>query len=85
MHVSEAAQGAQTSRSTQMAAAYRFNTDRGHGAVREMILADIRRFSELGATGYVRDLTDALFDFDDACSMAGYFPPCYRRLDATPA
>ncbi|MGJ0508233.1 MAG: hypothetical protein ACR652_14170 [Methylocystis sp.] len=48
-----------------MVAAYRANRFRGRVEVREMILEDMRRFSELGAWTYVDDLTKALFMFDD--------------------
>jgi hypothetical protein len=50
----------------QMLAAYLANMQRGSSEVREMILEDIRRFSELGARTYVDDLTEVLFRFDDA-------------------
>jgi hypothetical protein len=56
----------------QMLAAYRANMSRGAAEVREMILEDIRRFSELGATAYVDDLNEALLRFDEAEFGAAY-------------
>ncbi len=57
-------------RPSQMLAAYRANMQRGCLEVREMILDDIRRFSELGAHAYVEDLTEALFLFDEPAFFA---------------
>jgi hypothetical protein len=54
----------------QMLAAYLANIERGAPEVREMILEDIRRFSELGAVAYVQDLKEALFRFDEAAFLA---------------
>ncbi len=55
-----------------MLAAYRANMFRGRVEVREMILDDIQRLSELGAWTYVDDLTEALLIFDDEEFLA----PC---------
>lgn len=52
-------------RKNQMLAAYRANMNRGVASVREMILEDIRRFSDLGAPAYVDDLTEVLSIFDE--------------------
>ncbi len=57
-------------RSNQMLGAYRANMFRGRAEVRDMIIEDIRRFSELGASVYVDDLTEALFVFDEEGFMA---------------
>jgi hypothetical protein len=54
----------------QMLAAYLANMERGAPEVREMILEDIRRFSDLGAVAYVEDLKEALFRFDEAAFLA---------------
>jgi hypothetical protein len=40
----------------------------GFPAVREMILDDIRRFTELGADTYAADLRKALFTLEDEVS-----------------
>ncbi len=52
-------------RTRRLLSSYPLNMDRGCPAVREMILQDIRRFSEMGADAYVADLRKALFRFDD--------------------
>jgi hypothetical protein len=59
-----------SSRPGQMLAAYLANVERGAPEVREMILEDIRRFSDLGAVAYVEDLKEALFRFDEAAFLA---------------
>lgn len=51
-------------RPTQMLAAYRANAGRSLAKVRQMIIEDISRFSDLGACGYVMDLEEALLRFD---------------------
>jgi hypothetical protein len=53
-----------TNRSGRMLSGYLLNMGRGAAAVRDMILDDIRRFSELGAAGYVTDLVAVLCCFD---------------------
>ena len=52
------------SRAGRMLAGYLANRDRGPAAVRAMMVADNRRFSELGATVYAADLKQALIRFD---------------------
>ncbi len=52
-------------RPDQMLAAYRANLKRGVSNVREMILQDIRRFTDLSALTYVDDLTEVLLRFDE--------------------
>ncbi len=59
-----------SNRPSQMLAAYRANMQRGCLEVREMIIDDIRRFSELGAHAYVDDLNEALSLFDEASFLA---------------
>ncbi len=61
---------------------YRLNMHRGGSAVREMILQDIRRFSEMGADAYVADLRKALFRFDDETCESAYSPAAYHRSNA---
>lgn len=56
-------------RSDRMLAAYRVNLARGCHRVREMILDDIRRFSELGASDYVDDLRETLSRFEEEASL----------------
>jgi hypothetical protein len=51
-------------RGSRLLAGYLFNRKRGAAAVRDMILADIRRFSELGAVGYASDLIDVLNSYN---------------------
>jgi hypothetical protein len=53
-----------SSRRSRLLAGYRLNRKRGAVAVRSMILADIRRFSELGAVGYASELIDVLNSFN---------------------
>jgi hypothetical protein len=53
-----------SNRHSRLLAGYLFNRKRGAAAVRDMILADIRRFSELGATGYASELIDVLNSFN---------------------
>lgn len=45
-------------------AGYSFNLLRGEGKVRNMILKDIGRFSDLGAYRHVSDLFEVLKQFD---------------------
>lgn len=52
-------------RAERMLSAYRLNLGRGFTVVRNMIVEDIRRFSDLGAKGYVADLKEALLRFDE--------------------
>jgi hypothetical protein len=66
----------------QMLAAYRANMGRGSESVREMILSDIRRFSDLGASSYVDDLAETLFMFDEE-AIARVDPLDVRRFDRT--
>jgi hypothetical protein len=61
-----------SNRVVQMLAAYRANLKRGTETVREMILQDIRRFSDLGAWNYVEELTDVLFMFDEETTANDY-------------
>ncbi len=56
--------------------------DRGCSAVREMILQDIRRFSDMGADAYVADLQNALFRFDDETCESAHSPAAYHRPNA---
>jgi len=51
-------------RHSRLLAGYLLNRKRGAVAVRSMILADIRRFSELGAVGYASELIDVLNSFN---------------------
>jgi hypothetical protein len=51
-------------RRSRLLAGYLLNRKRGAVAVRSMILADIRRFSELGAVGYASELIDVLNSFN---------------------
>ena len=51
-------------RHRRLLAGYLLNRKRGAAAVRDMILSDIRRFSELGALGYAADLIDVLNAFN---------------------
>jgi hypothetical protein len=51
-------------RRSRMLAGYILNRKRGVVAVRSMILADIRRFSDLGAAGYASELVDVLNSFN---------------------
>ena len=60
-----------TNRSGRMLSGYLLNMGRGAAAVRDMILDDIRRFSDLGATGYVTDLVAALCCFDSEFPAVG--------------
>jgi hypothetical protein len=60
-----------TNRSGRMLPGYLLNMGRGAAAVRDMILDDIRRFSELGASGYVTDLVAALCCFDSEFPSVG--------------
>ncbi len=69
-------------RASKLLSSYRFNMDRGSSAVREMILQDIRRFSEMGAEAYVADLRKALFRFDDETCKATSSPAAYHRSNA---
>ena len=55
----------------RLLAGYLANRDRGAAAVREMMVADIRRFSELGAIVYAADLEEALIHFDEAFPAPG--------------
>ncbi len=64
-----------------MMAAYRANLKRGSAEVREMILEDIRRFSELGAQAYVDDLTEVLFMFDEEAIAVAY--PQWRSMSVS--
>jgi hypothetical protein len=43
---------------------YSFSLARGKGRVRDMILRDIRRFSDLGACRHVLDLSEVLKQFE---------------------
>ncbi|MGJ0509525.1 MAG: hypothetical protein ACR652_20855 [Methylocystis sp.] len=61
-----------------MLAAYRANLGRGCESVREIILEDIRRFSEMGASSYVDDLTEALYMFDEEAIVNAY--PHWRSM-----
>lgn len=65
-------------RPRQMLAAYRANMVRGCAEVREMILDDIRRFTDLGARSYVDDLTEVLFMFDEEAILKAY--PQWRSM-----
>ena len=58
-------------RSGRMLSGYLLNMGRGAATVRDMILDDIRRFSELGATAYVTDLVAALCCFDSEFPAVG--------------
>ncbi len=69
-------------RTSRLLSSYRFNMDRGSSAVREMILQDIHRFSEMGADAYVADLRKALFRFDDEALGAAYSLAAYHRSNA---
>ena len=51
-------------RRSRLLAGYLLNRKRGAVAVRSMILADIQRFSELGAIGYASELVDVLNSFN---------------------
>ncbi|CAJ0854036.1 hypothetical protein AMST5_00702 [freshwater sediment metagenome] len=62
-------------RPDQMMVAYRANLKRGGQNVRDMILEDIRRFSELGALAYVDDLKEVLLRFDE---LAPFHPSAAR-------
>ncbi len=53
-------------RPARMLAGYLCNINRGPSTVRTMMLSDIRRFTDLGADGYVSDLVRALHLFDRA-------------------
>jgi hypothetical protein len=53
-----------TGRRSRLLAGYLLNRKRGAVAVRSMILADIQRFSELGAIGYASELIDVLNSFN---------------------
>jgi hypothetical protein len=57
-------------RRSRLLAGYLLNRKRGAVAVRSMILADIRRFSELGAVGYASDLIDVLNSFNAVFPVA---------------
>ncbi len=65
-------------RASRLLESYRLNIKGwGLSAVRQMILDDIRRFTELGADAYVADLRKALFTLEDegpstTCSAAFY-------------
>lgn len=53
-------------RVSRLLESYRLNIKgRGFSAVRQMILDDIRRFTELGADAYAADLRKALFRLED--------------------
>jgi hypothetical protein len=64
-------------RPDRLLAGYLCNIGRGPSAVRDMILDDISRFTDLGAETYALDLVQTLQLFDRACSMAapGVFEP----------
>ncbi len=68
-------------RTSRLLSSYRFNMDRGCSAVREMILQDIRRFSEMGADACVADLKKALVRFDEEMLDLAYPPAAYRHSD----
>jgi hypothetical protein len=51
-------------RRSRLLTSYLLNRSRGAAVVRSMILADIRRFSELGAVGYASELIDVLISFN---------------------
>lgn len=56
-------------RQRQVLAVYCFSLPRGEGNVRNMILKDIGRFSDLGASRQVSDLSEVLKQFDLAHPM----------------
>jgi len=68
-------------RTDRLLSAYQLNMDRGAAAVRQMILDDIRRFSEMGAPAYVADLRKALFRFDDETMEPSFSRAAYHRAD----
>ena len=51
-------------RQRRVMAGYSFNLVRGQAEVRDMILKDISRFSDLGARRHVCDLSEVLEQFD---------------------
>ncbi len=55
---------ATSGRRRQLLNGYLLNMGRGVIAVREMIVDDIRRFSELGASAYAAELAEVLSCFD---------------------
>ncbi len=57
-------------RTARLLQTYMMNVDHlGVDAVRELILDDIRSFTELGAHAYVADLTKVLFRLDDESAL----------------
>lgn len=60
----------QSARSRRMLEGYLLNLRLGAGQVREMIQADITRFSELGAWDYAADLMQVLSSFDSREKLA---------------
>jgi hypothetical protein len=67
-------------RTSRLLDSYRLNIEgRGFSAVRDIILDDIRRFTELGAGAYVSDLQSALFALEEeARGSTGSSTPCCR-------
>ncbi|QGM99922.1 hypothetical protein [Methylocystis parvus] len=51
-------------RQARLLEGYRLNLRRGEAKVRDMILKDISRFSDLGANRYASDLSEVLEQFD---------------------
>lgn len=63
-------------RTSRLLDSYRLNIKtRGFSAVRDIIAADILRFTELGAGAYVADLRKALFRLEEEADNSTCSPP----------